>query len=427
MAQETCKRERKGKMTGEKDVERPKFLFLTTEYPFPQNNGGKIKSASTIEVLSEFADIDVICFSEDPSIPKQVQGGLLGVNRFFVEYLPIRSSQNRLFTIWRLIWSFLKSYPYAIFKFYKPAFEEKFRLLLSNNNYDLVYVDHLAMAQYPYSSNVPYVLDEHNFESGILGRRAAQATWLRFLVWKREESMSRRFEALYCNHAKLVFAISQRDMNLLRGIGVRTQITVLPPFIKREWPQYSMNMKKRQPTCLILGSLYWEENLRAAKWFLDNVLQFLDTDIQIKIAGDGARSRLAEYTPLPRVELLDGFSNINEVVQGCNLLAVPLQTGGGIRIKIIQALKSGFPVISTRIGVEGIDGLNPGDNIVVRDIAREFADELNKLLFDSNELRNLSNKAAEWGRKYYTKENFVKILSSNWLELKGLYNHEFIE
>lgn len=389
---------------------KPKALFLTTVFPYPTNNGGKIKTASTLETLRRYFEIDLLCFVEDAHegvreyVPHDV--------KVFTEYLPITSSEHKWFAVCRLVLSLVTRQPYSIKKFYNKELANKLKFLIENQTYDLIYVDHLAMAQYVYSMGLDYILDQHNYESGIMIRRVGESSRLYRWIWRREAKTLMEYERLFCQHASLIFSISDQDKQFIEGLRTTVPTVVLPPYINSEsWGCYESGHQAYNSRILLIGSLHWQENYIGVKWFLDNIMPRLKRGTRIRIAGRGVLEKLRDYENVDFLELIDDFDSVEQITRDCSVLVIPLQSGGGIRIKALQALKAGYPIVSTSIGIEGLYGLENGRNVLMADSPTEFADAINKVVADVPRLIRLSDEASLWGKKYYTQSNFENILA----------------
>jgi glycosyltransferase involved in cell wall biosynthesis len=387
------------------EVRRMRILFLTTLFPYPPDSGGKIKTLGTLEILSKIGSVDLVCFSEEHI--EDNDSWLPMVNTQTVEIIPVTSMKNIGFAIRRLLSGLLLKEPYIIRKFHSRSLANKVNNLLKNVGYDLIYVDHLAMAQYVMDKR--FVLDEHNYETELFYRRSIDSTnIIASVLYRHQGSLLRQYELDVCNRAQRIFTISSRDKQSLESIGVTTPIEVLPVYISSEWPKYVDT--QGTPRVLLIGSVYWEENFRGAQWFIEKIYPLLDPGVNVRIAGKGANERLGRYIGSIPLELVDDFSSLADVTSGCNVVVIPVQSGGGIRIKTIQALKGGYPVVSTPTGAEGIDGLQNGRHIRIEESPKQFASAINELLASREYRISMSNAAREWGQSFYTEENATKVL-----------------
>jgi glycosyltransferase involved in cell wall biosynthesis len=153
---------------------------------------------------------------------------------------------------------------------------------------------------------------------------------------------------------------------------------------------------------VILGSMDWQPNLEGTKWFLKNVWNELNHELfELTIAGKGAFEIFKNETTLNFNEY---WQNFEEIKSQYDILIVPLFSGGGIRIKILEAIQYQLPIISTKKGIEGIE---VNTSISIADSKDEFKEILNTLEQNRNQLLEIQEKMLDLHLNF--KENSLKL------------------
>ncbi len=153
-------------------------------------------------------------------------------------------------------------------------------------------------------------------------------------------------------------------------------------------------------------------NVEGLYWFINNVLSLLRKDIKIAIAGS-----LCEKVNFEEVNITKlGFvSDIDALYQDVHCVICPLRKGSGLKIKVIEAISYGIPVVSTFKGIDGFPNKDPGGGVLVAEEPELFANILNKLIGDSNYYEKQRKMASELFEKYFN-------LDSNYLNLDAIFN-----
>jgi polysaccharide biosynthesis protein PslH len=238
----------------------------------------------------------------------------------------------------------------------------------------------------------------HNVESLIWQRYAETETnpikrWYIREQWRKYKHFERRATG----EADQTVAVSDADAALLRREFDAQRVTVVENGVDTAFFQPCGAVRDAN-RILFLGSLDWRPNLDAVAQLLDRVLPAVraaEPGVQLEIVGRNPpawlRNKIAE---VPGVELHANVADVRPHLARCGVMAVPLRIGGGSRLKILEALASGLPVVSTAIGAEGLH-LEPGRHLTVVQGVDEMAESLVRAIRQPEEAREI----AECGRR----------------------------
>ncbi|MEO5367769.1 MAG: glycosyltransferase, partial [Magnetococcus sp. WYHC-3] len=248
---------------------------------------------------------------------------------------------------------------------------------------DLILVEFAQMAVFHFPPGIPVVLDEHNVEFDLLERMAGNAkSLLRRLYNRIEATKFRREELAACRAAALTLVTSTRDEKLLQQHlpGLRTAVITngvdCAYFARPEGPRHP-------DTAVFVGATHYFPNE-------DGVLFFL-REIQHRIRQmlPGFRFQVVGGLPAPAIQVqrshaveITGYvDDVRPYMWGASVFVVPLRMGGGTRFKVVEAMAAGVPVVSTRLGAEGIPAVD-GRDLLLADRPEEFARAVARVLTD---------------------------------------------
>ncbi|MGD1072896.1 MAG: glycosyltransferase [Bryobacteraceae bacterium] len=297
------------------------------------------------------------------------------------------------------------------------ALSSEINRLVEQERFDIVVCDALHVAR-----NIPdmgkCVLFESNVESMILRRHRENAsrTLLR-LHWGIQERRTFALERRICRAAAGVIAISTTDADALKDLYGVERVSAIAVGVDSDYfappPPPS-----RKADLVFVGCQSWWPNVDGAIWFVREILPLIRAkrpDCTVSIVGS---SPLPEVVALgaddPLVEVTGTVPDVRPWLWGSQVCIVPLRVGGGVRIKIYEAMAAGIPVVATPVGAEGLD-VKPFENIRLAGSAEEFADACLELLADPMERRRMAHEARQmvqsectWDR---TAERFESILA----------------
>lgn len=253
-------------------------------------------------------------------------------------------------------------------------------------------------------TRVPIVLRTHNVEFLIWERMAGSCSnplkraYLKLLAKRLKHA-----EIALCNRVDAIWAISDQDASMWRELGVKTPMAVIGIGIPN-LDQFPLAGKiKRQ--LVHLASMDWLPNREGLDWFIGSIwpqVQREFPDLNLVLAGHHMPDAYSNLKSM-RIEVKQA-ANAREFLQQEGILIVPLKSGSGIRVKILEALACGIPVITTTIGCEGI-AVQDGREVLIADDAESFCMKIKYLLSDSAHLDRISENAATFARENYRIED----------------------
>jgi glycosyltransferase involved in cell wall biosynthesis len=358
-----------------------KILLLCNKSPWPPAEGGPIAMYAMITGLIRAGHtVKVIAantnkYHVDPeSVPEDFQ------KQTDIEFVDI----DLTIKLKDALFNFLSGQSYHVSRFRTPAFEKKLIEILSNNEFDIVQAEMLYMTVYHdiirKYSKARFVLRSHNIEHliwhriAINERNPLKRYYLRhlFLTLKNYElEMLRKTDG--------IVAITPTDAAFFEKHSGKTPVISIPFGI--ELGKYKVPVGQPATTDLFhIGSMNWYPNEEGIIWFLSKVWPLLTQELpslKFYLAGREMPDWLKNLNST-NVEVVGEVPDALEFMHNHAVMVVPLFSGSGIRIKIIEAMAAGRAVISTEIGAEGIP-ITHGENILIANTVDEFIEMIKKV------------------------------------------------
>ncbi len=378
-----------------------RIVFLTPQLPYPPQSGGVIKSFQLVKYLSKNHELVVGTFLKGDDA--------LHVSQFQKEFslknlisLPIDIPRTPL----NFFWSLLQGIPLTVLRNKSEQFQKKIGPHLKEA--ELIFVDHYIMFQYvPEEFRGKVVLHEHNAEYVLWLRYAEQSrNPIKKLLLTFESMRIRRYEKEIGIRADHIMA-SPNDKEELMKLGLPTSKFVLTWHLGNEelLDKPNLEFSKTKKVLLNVGTLSWEPNRDGLKWFIAEVwpkLKMKHQDLELWIAGKGADAPLLEAARSDgQIKLLGFIDDLEKLHLQTRVFIAPLRFGSGIKVKVINALYRGLPVVTTSIGVEGME-VTPSQHLFVSDESESMIESIDLLLKDEDTWNKMSKDGRNLVRSHYT-------------------------
>jgi glycosyltransferase involved in cell wall biosynthesis len=372
---------------------RPRAVFLAPETPYPLAGGGALRSASLLHYLACRHDVDVIVFRQPGEVSPVLQFPPGLVRRISVIDLPPTGSSpaaRGLRNARRLV----RRIPPLVDRF--SGFEAQITAAMAQQNYDIGVIEHFWCA--PYWRQIARfcertVLDLHNVESVWHERCAKVDGGAAALAHRAFARAARRLERACLPHFSLILTASECDAALARERAPQTRVTVYPNAI----PRRATPKVEHAQAVVFSGNLEYHPNQSAVRFFRQQVWPGLRErwpELVWRLVGKNPHAVSQWTSGDPRIEVCGPVSDAIEELARAQIAVVPILAGSGTRLKILEAWAAGLPVVSTRIGAEGLPVEN-GRHLLLADTGAEFVETISELL----ESRDLCEQLGRAGRQ----------------------------
>jgi glycosyltransferase involved in cell wall biosynthesis len=225
------------------------------------------------------------------------------------------------------------------------------------------------------------VLDLHNIYSARARRAAQEQGFLKGVYLRREARLLERTERQACSAVSAILSVSELEAAHFTALGARRVYLVPNGVDTSAYASLPSGREGGPPVILYVGAMSWEPNAQAACFLARDTLPRLRANypgVRLQIVGRDPTPAVMALNDLPGVEVTGTVPEILPFLRGAHLLAVPLEAGGGTRLKILEAFAAGLPVVSTPVGCEGLRVEN-NEHLVIAERER-FAEGILSLL-----------------------------------------------
>lgn len=358
-----------------------KIIFLTSENPFPATGGGKIREVHLLRLLRELAPVEVLCFRRGDGTAEPAPEG--------IRVIEIDREKTPL---WK------KSvYPLRAYVVNGKSEAMAGALREHAGEGTLLWISRLAMAQYiedARQTGCKIVLDEQNVESDLLYDAALSSVRNLYGLWYAAQTSY--FEGRFCKAADAVVATSDLDACKIGKLAPGARVYVVPNAI--DAGHFEPIRKSAGETLFFSGTLSYGPNIVGLQWFTSAVLPLLRAHLgehmpRIVVAGANPSPDLVRLLIQNGIEVHANPPSMLPFLEEAAVVFVPLRSGSGTRLKILEAMAAGRAVVSTGKGAEGLV-LSPTYDIWIADKPDRFASAVTSLLEDQAKRRALGEHAA---------------------------------
>ena len=377
-----------------------KILLLSNKFPFPLRDGGSIAVYNIARELSELGhEITLLTMST----PKHRYSSGNLPDR---ENVSIRIEQIYVNTEIRILKAFVNfifsKLPYNAVRFISKKYTHRLIGLLKETSFDIVQLEGLYLMPYlkiiRQHSDAIISFRAHNIEHEIWKRHAGNIAnplikWYLQLMTNR----LKHFEIRALNSYDLLIPITERDADKFSHLGNTRPLHVCPAGVK-------INDKKSTDNhvginaLFYIGSLDWMPNQEGLTWFLKKVWPAVNQrfpTLQFYIAGRNAPKQLVRKFKIKNCNYVGEVSNAAEFMKPYAVMIVPLFSGSGMRIKIIEGMSFGKTVITTTTGAEGLNATHR-KSLLIADTADDFINEIIFMINHPEECQKIGKSARKF-------------------------------
>lgn len=371
-----------------------KILFLSNWLPYPPDNGSKLRISNLLNCLALHHQVSLVSFSDhaQPGEIPQLPG----------TYQRVRIVPTRVYNAKsaRAVLGFFSPRPRVLVDRFEPLMAEAIENEIYAGQYDLVIASQWYMADYyQVFRKIPAIFEE--LEVGVFTNKVARAdnplqrlrhgmTTLKLQFYLRD--LLSNFDA--------TTVVSETELDLVRKMapGYR-HVEVIPNGVNLD--DYQAVEPSTQPETLIFtGSLRFFPNYEAMRWFLREVYPRIRAEVpgvRLTITGDSAGRSLPQAENIIQTGFVE---DIRPLVAASWISIAPIFSGGGTRLKILEAMALRTPVIATSKGAEGLEA-NPEEHLLLADTPQAFSEAAIRLIKDPSLRRRLVDNAYQLVREKY--------------------------
>jgi glycosyltransferase involved in cell wall biosynthesis len=292
---------------------------------------------------------------------------------------------------------FLGSTPLPVLNYTTGSMKQSLRQLLSENDFQIVQVESIHLMSYlpilRQARRRPIAIcDWHNIESELMQRYSdREPGFLRRAYASKTARLMKAFEERALLEFDAHVTVSERDAERLRHINPKARVFVIENGVDTAFYSDQSDHSKAQ-RIVFVGSMDYHANIDGAVNFARNVWPAVREQrpgLTFTIVGKDPAAEVRELAQLPSIEVTGTIDDVRPFYREAIAAVVPLNVGGGSRLKILEAMAAGVPVVSTTLGAEGLD-VRPDENILIADTNEELAAAIVGLTWNEARRKELS-------------------------------------
>jgi glycosyltransferase involved in cell wall biosynthesis len=379
-----------------------RVLLLTQVLPYPPDSGPKVKTYYVLKYLAEQHDVTLVSFVRDTDQSASIKH----LETLCERVITVPIERSKMQDLRYLGQSLQTGDPWMMLRDERPAMREVLTDLAARTHFDVVHADQTNMGQYalPFT-NSRRVLDLHN-ALWMLYKRLSETSSITDpmkYILRRDWPLLKKYEGEQCRQFDAVTAVTEEDRLLLQEAGAQDDITVIPIAIDTE-EQALIVRQPSGPHIVHIGTMYWPPNVNGINWFLEAIYPRIKSqiaDVRCTLIGSRPPDSIIQRSQTDRTLTVTGYvEDPLPFMEDASMMVVPLQAGGGMRVKILNALSQGIPMVSTTVGCEGINVRHEHD-ILIADNPPAFAEACVRLLTDYDLNERLTRAGRQTAEQHY--------------------------
>ncbi len=382
-----------------------RILWLKTELLHPIDKGGKIRTYQMLKQLKKEHQITYLTLDDGTAETDALEKA----NEYAHETITIPHQTAAKFSpkfYFELTNNLVSELPYFMQKYVSKAMLKEVEKRANRDNFDVVVCDFLMPAvNMPEKIEIPIVLFQHNVEAMIWRRHfEVQKNALKKAYLKVQWRKSFDYERETCRKFDFVVAVSREDSETMRREYGIKNIADVATGIDTEFFAPDGNVAKDEFNLVFTGSMDWLPNEDAIRWFTKEIFPFVKQKIpqvSLTVVGRNPFPSLIEASKKDSSITVTGrVPDVRPFMNKASVYIIPIRIGGGTRLKVYEAMAMKLPIVSTRVGAEGLP-VRDGKEILLRDTPHEFAEAIVNLLTEKNTAKKLGSEAAKTVREKF--------------------------
>jgi sugar transferase (PEP-CTERM/EpsH1 system associated) len=394
------------------------ILLLSPWLPWPPFGGALIRTFETLAYLSRTNRVTLLSPLRSPEDGKHVDR----LNRLCEKVVTTEFSDEIHPVLCRLATGLFHRRSMIQSMHYDPNLAKAIYRITSQEPFDIIHVEFSFMAPYlafvSPQSRAKKVLSMHNVESLRFARELKFARGFRRLALLGDQFLFKHWEERSVQQFDGILVVSLSELAWVKRHAPATEVELIPNGVDTKFFSFTANSAESR-SIVFTALMNYPPNIDAAGWFCDEILPILRSkypEVCFKIVGDKPTPAVLRFAQRDGVQVTGRVADVRPYLAESLAVVVPLRSGGGTRLKILEAMAMGRPVVSTRQGAEGLKVTN-GVNILLADTPEDFARCIFALITDPELGRQLGTAGRilaeskyDWRTCLSRLDNFYRVL-----------------
>jgi polysaccharide biosynthesis protein PslH len=393
-----------------------KILMLVPYLPTITMSGGQTRWYNIIKHLAKSHEITLYSLIKDDSEKRFIPELEKYCKKVKVFHRP-----QKPWTVRNVLLSFFGPFPLLVVRNLSLEERRDIKRELDSEKYDVIHAETFYVMPHLGNTVVPTILVEQTIWHNVYKHHVNTKVPLLLRPFYLLDVFKVVFwERYYWKKADRLFAVSEEDMHEMKKIAGRSKVGIIPNGVDSVY--YSKKkVRKLEPPRILYGvtNFEWLQNQEATEVLINEVWPIIREKFngaKVWIAGRKIPGWVKRRSDSADVEITEDIPDARDAYMGAYLMVAPIKGAGGTRLKILEAMAAGLPVVSTTVGVAGLN-LKNGENVLIADDPEGLAKCALKLLKDRELARSIGIKGKLHVEKYFDWKSIVKLHEPIYSEL----------
>lgn len=377
--------------------------MLTPYLPFPPSSGGQIRSFNLIKHLSKDHEITLYSLIKNDEerrfIPKLEK---------YCKKVHVYKRSKSPWTIRNILLTGFGPYPFLVIRNLSPKEKTALKSDLQKNDYDLIHAETFYVMPHIPKTSVPILLVEQTIEYLVYKHYVENLKNLPMrLLLSIDVAKLKFWETKFWKKADGVVAVSDTDKKEMIRLARKLKVGLVPNGVNLDFFKVKKSWEKKNPRVLFVANFKWLQNVEAAEVLLDEVYPIIKKShpsSKVWIVGqhipEEIRSKASKDVIIDNLKE-DDEEGIKKAYHEASVFVSPLRGPGGTRLKHFAAMAAKLPLVTTRVGAEGLGAVD-GKHILVRNNPKGLAEAAIKILKSSRKAQGLAGSARKLVEENYS-------------------------
>lgn len=396
-----------------------KILMLVPFLPIDQMSGGQTRWFHMIKNLSNEHEITLMSLIKDDWEKEYIPE----INRYCKKVYVFKRPKSP-WTFRNLFLTLVSFNPLVVIRNFSMEERSAIKKELATNQYDLIHAETFYVMPHIPKTKLPIILVEPTIEYSVYQHYVDHEVPPFFKFIYQFDIIKLKFwEKFYWRRASKLFAVSDEDKNIMQKELPNREIGVIPNGVDLEFFNSKKVVKKNPPRILYHGNYKWMQNVEAVNLLVHEVWPKVKSkvkNVKLWISGRNVPPEIIEYSKKdPDIEISESIKDNRDIYKASEVLVTPIRGPGGTRLKVLEAMASGLPVVSTPVGVAGL-GIEEGRHALVSANMDELSELVISLLKNKSKADKIGKEGKEFVRKNFDWRSIVNKLNEAYSQTRGI-------
>lgn len=379
-----------------------RILMLVPFLPIDQMSGGQTRWYHLIKFLSKKHKITVMSLIRGD---REKELTYLPQIKKYCEKVLIFNRPKSPWTVRNLFLTFISMNPLVVIRNFSLEERNAIKKELQDNHYDMIHAETFYVMPHIPKTKVPIVLVDPTIEFSVYQHYIDnEVSFFLKPIYIFDVIKLKFWEKYYWRKANKVFAVSEEDKEIMENELPNVKVGIIPNGVDVSYFEDKKILRKVPPRVLYHGDYKWMQNVEAVNILIKEVWPLIKKqtkNVKLWISGRSIPQEVMELAKQDKdIEISESPIDNRDVFKTASVLVTPIMSPGGTRLKVLEAMASDLPVVSTSVGVAGLNIIS-GKHALVSNSIKEMADMTIKVLND----KELAKEIATAGKKFVA-ENF---------------------